>query len=330
MTRFLALLGLHFLVSFALLPDNAVVSHPVHHDDYTNLAQGLGAGLALTVRPVSTLAIAAVADLGPKLAYTAQHLLVVLCVWLALRFTELYVRDGRPLPPLGYAAAGIAAFAFPAMVDYTKYFGLLTNLTSAAFALAAMCVFAGVRLRPERAGPRIAAGFALAALSFWAKEDFALPLLGTAFGIAVTGGRLRWLGITAALGALFAAAVAFNRLHGSDFVRGSRQPDHPYYVDLAPSSLWKTFAAMFVDPQPPYTWALLGLAAGVTALAVAAGRADAGTKLRLALLPAIGLSVLAPYTIFPNHAYAYYAFLPTAMLAAALAAAAYALTERRP
>ena len=41
MIRYLALLGLHFLINFGLLPDNVVVSHPVHHDDYSNLGASI-------------------------------------------------------------------------------------------------------------------------------------------------------------------------------------------------------------------------------------------------------------------------------------------------
>lgn len=322
MLRLLALLGLHFLVSFALLPDNVLVSHPVHHDDYTNLAAGLAAKRDLGARPISTLLIAATADLGPQFAYSALNLLVVLCVWLSLRFVELYARDGRPLPIAGFVAAGVLALAFPTIVDWTKYFGLLTNLSSAVFALAAMCLMPLMRARPERAFPLGAAMFALVALSFWSKEDFALPLLVTAAGIFVTGGRLRWAGVTAGIGILFAAALAWNRRVGSVFVSGMRGPDDPYYMDLSPVSLVKTFAAMFLEAG--FTRALLSATLVLVTIALVAKAPDRTAKIRLATLPAIALSPLLPYAIFPNHAFAYYGFLASTLLAATLVAAAYA------
>ena len=322
MIRFLALLGLHFLVSFALLPDNALIGHPIHHDDYANLARTVGDVRGLHARPVSTFAIAAVARLGPQFAYIAQNLLLVLCVWLWLRFVEMFMRDGRPLPVLGFIAMGILAFSFPSIVDWTKYLGLLTNLTSAGFGLAAMVVMAQLRLRPERPRAREAALVALVALSFWAKEDFALPLLGTAAAIALSGGGRRWVGITVGIGALFAGAILYNRFVGSVFVSGMLRADDPYYVDLSPGSLWATFGRIFMDTR--YARSLLLLALFAVAAAVLRARVDWRGRLRIVALPAIALSVLAPYAIFPNHAFAYYAFLPVAMLAAVLPAAAYA------
>jgi hypothetical protein len=271
--------------------------------------------------------IAAFGDLGPRFAYSALNVLVVLCLWLTLRFVELFARDGRPLPQLGYAAAAILALAFPWMVDWTKYFGLLTNLASALFGLSAMCVFATMHLRPERARPLCLVAFALVALAFWAKEDFALPLLGTVAGFALAGSRARWAMVAAGIGTMFAATLAWNRHFGSVFVSGMRRPDDPYFVDLSPRSLWNTFAKMFLAHD--YSCALLIATLVAVGAALMLSKADAGRKLRLLLLPAIALSVLAPYTIFPNHAFAYYGFLPAAMLAATLVTASYAVLDRR-
>ncbi|MCL4761228.1 MAG: hypothetical protein KJ018_05485, partial [Burkholderiales bacterium] len=151
MTRFLALLALHVVVSFVLLPDNARVWHPFHHDDYDNMATGVGDVVLARPRPVSTLLIAAVADLGLPLAYAVQNLLLVTCVALSLRFVERFARDGRPLPWAGWTSAAAIAFAFPSTVDYSRYLGLLTNLGSAAFGLGAMVVAAAMSRRPTPA-----------------------------------------------------------------------------------------------------------------------------------------------------------------------------------
>jgi hypothetical protein len=327
MHRFLILLGLHFLVSFVLLPDNVLVSHPVHHDDYLVLGASLDAPEPIRVRPISGLLIATFGDLGPTFAYIAFNMLVVLCLWLTLRFVELFARDGSPLPLAGYAAAAILALAFPSMVDWTKYFGLLTNLASALFGLSAMCVFATIRLEPGRALPLGLAAFVLVVLSFGAKEDFALPVLGTLAGLALAGNRVRWTIVAAAVGAMFAGALAWNRHFGSVFVSGMRRPDDAYFVDLAPASLWNSFAKMFLAHGFTCTLLVAALVAVGAALVLSKGGAE--HKLRLLLLPAIALSVLAPYTIFPNHAFAYYGWLPAAMLAATFVTASYAALDRR-
>jgi len=327
-TRFLALLALHLLVSFALLPDNVAAWHPFHHDDYDNLSAGVRDVALARPRPVSTLAIAAVADLGLPLAYAAQNLLLVVCVALSLRFVELFVRDGRPLPWTGWVPAAAIAFAFPSAVDYTRYFGLLTNLASAAFGLGAMVAAAAMARRraPARAGSL--AFLALCALSFLSKEDFLLPILLTCAGAAASGAARRWLALGAIVVLMFLATLAMGRAMGSVFVTGTPGPADPYYISFAPGSLWDAFAAMMLRPAYPRT--LLLAALGAVALAVLALRRDATTATRVVLLPAIALSLLAPYAIFPNHTSLYYAFLPATLLAAALAAAFHAPAADAP
>ena len=49
--------------------------------------------------------------------------------------------------------------------------------------------------------------------------------------------------------------------------------------------------------------------------------------LRLALLPALAVCMLAGNSIFPNHAFAYYAFVPITLLCATLATSVYAVAE---
>lgn len=325
MTRFLVLAGLHFLLTFALLPDNVLVGHPIHHDDYANLAKGVRDANLRGVRPVSALVIAAVADLGPQFAYAAQNLLVLLCLWLVLRFVELFVRDGRPLPLAGYASAAIIALAFPPVVDWTRYFGLLTNLSSASFGLAAMATMAWMAQRPPRFVALAPLLLVLVALSVLAKEDFALPMVLTAAAIAVTGGGRQWLLATCGVGVLFALALLYNRAVGSVFVSGARAPDDPYYMDFSPLSLWSSLARMLFEPG--YSRMLLWITLAVLAVAVLRTLPRRAQALRLVALPAIALSLLAPYAIFPNHAFVYYAFLPVMMLACSLAAAAYVALE---
>jgi hypothetical protein len=76
-----------------------------------------------------------------------------------------------------------------------------------------------------------------------------------------------------------------------------------------------------------YSRTLLWITLAVVAVAILRASPRGGQALRLVALPAIALSVLAPYAIFPNHAFAYYAFLPVMMLACSLAASAYVALE---
>ena len=322
MTRYLALLGLHFLINFALLPDSAVVAHPVHHDDYANLAASLHDFRLWTPRPVSTLVIATVAMLGTELAYLALNLLVVACVFLCLKFVELFVRKGKPLPPLGFVAGGALAFGFASMIDWTKYFGLLTNLSSALPGLGALCAVAALHNDPTRARTLIPVTLVLSTLSFFAKEDFVLPILVATACLALLHRSRLWAATTAAVAALFAAALLFNRVVGSVFVSGTRSPSDPYFVDLSPLSLATSLGRMLLAST--HARIVVALALTATIVAIVVNRGDRTLAVKLAALVVIALSVLAPNSIFPNHAFAYYGFVAVAMFGATLVAAFYA------
>jgi hypothetical protein len=326
--RYLVLLVLHFAVNFALLPDNVVASHPVHHDDYTNLAATLDGYRVLSARPVSTFAIVLIAGLGSTGAYIVLNLLVVACVLLCIRFVELFVRRGERLPAAGFAAAGMLALSFAHVVDWTKYFGLLTNLSSALPALAALCAIAAADLDARRARALCMAALALAAVSFLAKEDFALPLMLASACIALVRRSGRWAAMTAAVGGVFVVTLAYSRVVGSVFVLGSRAPADPYFIDLSPLSLASSLDRMLLGPA--HGRLVVALAVAATAVAIVVNRRDRMLVLRFAVLIALAFALLAPYSIFPNHAFAYYAFMPIAVLSATLAAAAYAAGPRRP
>jgi hypothetical protein len=322
MVRFLALLGLHYLLNFLLLPDNAVVPHPVHHDDYDNLATSLGAFAPLGVRPVSSLVIAAVAELGPRLSYGVLNLLTVVCVYLCVRFVELFLRRGEPLPSAAFVAAGAMALGFAGIVDWTRYLGLLTNATSAVLGLAALCLIARLDSQPRQDGSLAPLIVLVAALSFLAKEDFVLPLLVATTALALVAGRARWLALAGGIAVLFAAVLLFNREAGSPFVTGSASPDAPYYMALAPASLFATFKRLLLASTQA-KWIVTFACVAVVA-AIVVHRRERALALRLAALPLMAFSLLVPNALLPNHVAPFYAFVPLALLAATLAAAAEA------
>ena len=326
MIRYAALLGLHFLVNFALLDGNVVVSHPIHHDDYSILGASIRDLRVPMVRPVSTLAIAVFGDVGDTVAFLLLNLALVACVLLCIRFVELLVRDGRRLPLLGFVAAGALALGFSAIVDWTKYMGLITNLTSALTGLAAMCALALAANDPRRERTMLAAGLALATISFFGKEDFGAPLVALGVLLAALKRSRPWTTAALALPAMFIVALLFNRGVGSVFVSGTTGPGDPYYVDLSPSSLVVAFARMLFATT--YENMVIGACLAVLAVAIVVNRANTLLAIRLAALPAIAVCMLSANTIFPNHAFAYYAFVPFSLMCVTLVAAAYAVGER--
>jgi hypothetical protein len=326
MSRYLSLLGLHFVLNFGLLAGNAVVSHPVHHDDYWILAEELDQFTWAIARPVSRLVITLVAALSDAHAFLLLNLLSVACLYLCIRFVELFVRRGEALPALGFIAAGAIGLSFAQIVDWTKYFGLLTNLSSALLGLGSLCAIAAADNDEARANRLCAIALVLAAASFFAKEDFAPPLLVATGCIAVARRSPRWAGMTVAIAALFVAALAFNRAIGSAFVLGSRTTTDPYFVDLSPVSIATALARMLAGSAHGRLVVLVCIVASLAAIVL--HRRDRVLALKFASLVAIGIAVLGANSILPNHAFAYYAFTAIALLAATLAGAFYAIEAR--
>jgi hypothetical protein len=327
MLRYLALLGVHFVINYALLADSVVVSHPVHHDDYANLSQSLRRFDILTARPVSTFGVAVLSRLGSSTAYLLMNLALVACVLLCLRFVELLTREGRPLPTIGFVAAGALAFEFALVIDWTKYLGLVTNMTSALSGLVALCVLAAASIDPVRERKLAIAAVVIAAISFFAKEDFGLPIVVCAAFVTLVKRTRFWTIVTATIAALFAAAIVFNREVGSVFVSGTTTSTDPYFIDLSPLSIATSLGRMLLANGHAKVVVVASLLAVSVAMFV--HRRDVPRVLRLALLPVLAVCVLAGNSIFPNHAFAYYAFVPIALLCAALATAVYSIADDR-
>lgn len=328
MLRLLALSGLHLIANFALLGRFGVVSHPIHHDDYGILGAHFHWGILLGPRPVSNAIIAGFAALGPELGYVLLNLLTVVVVWLSLRFAELFVRDGRPLPVFGYLAAGLIALSYPAIADWSRYFGLVTNLSSAVLGLIVMCLLARLdRAQAHSTGVRVAI-LLLAAACFFAKEDFALPILVTGACLAFLRRDRAMLLLTVSIGIVFGLALAFNRVAGSAFISGGGRASDPYAVDFRPASVLRGLDTLLL--QTAHGRWVTGLAFGTALLlALLRWRDDRPLVLRAIALPVAAISVLLPYAVLPNHLMPYYGFTTVAMLASAIAACGYAMVETR-
>lgn len=328
MLRLLALSGLHLIANFALLGSFGVVSHPIHHDDYGILGAHFHWGILLGPRPVSNGFIAGFAALGPELGYVLLNLLTVGVVWLSLRFAELFVREGRPLPVPGYLAAGLIALSYPGIADWSRYLGLVTNLSSAILGLIVMCLL--VRLQRDNApatGFRVGVAL-LAAMCFFAKEDFALPILLTGACVAFLRRDRAMLLLTVSIGILFGLALAFNWMAGSAYISGGRGASDLYAIDFGPASVLHGLDTLLLHTAHG-RW-VTGLAFGVALLlAIARWRDDRPLVLRAITLPVAAISILLPYAILPNHLMPYYSFPTIAMLASALAACGYAIAETR-
>lgn len=316
--NFVLLLALQALLNFRLLTDNLLIAHPIWHDDYNNLSLSFSSFSVASPRFVSTFLITCVAALGPKLAYVALNLLTLTFVYLSLRFVEMFVYAGRRLPILAFAGAGAGALAFPYIIDWTKYLGLLTNLSSGIFGLLSMIALSayGHRLWSARRALPLALGFAY--LAFFAKEDFGLPILLVAMTFALLQRGRRWPHIIAALAAGFAAAMLYNRLVGSPFTAGAQSTTAPYYVSIAPQSLLHSYRYYLTDSG--YTrWLLAGTLLSLLIPCVFVSQRPEFVLKRICLL-LIPFSLVAPYSVLPNHLTGYYGLTWCTLLCAAAAA----------
>lgn len=324
MIRYLALLAIHFLVNFALLGTYAIVAHPIHHDDYSILGGPFRWEVLLGARPLSGLVIAGLGALGGPKAYLLLNLLVAAVVWLAIRFAELFLRDGRRLPAGGFLAVGLIALSYPAIADWSRYLGLITNLSSAIPGLVAMCLLAKLSLGVAHPWLCRLAVVALAAISFFAKEDFALPILATAACLAFLERGRAMYGLTAAIAGLYAVSLLFNHMVGSAFVSGG-DPGDPYATSFTPLSVLYGMKTLLL-----HTWHgrwVTVLACGAALLLAIVRRRDRSLLLRSFAMLAAAVSVLLPYAVLPNHLMPYYSFVTVAMLASGFAAFCYALLE---
>lgn len=327
MTRYLALLAVYFLVGFALLGTYGILAHPIHQDDYSILGWPFRWEVFAGPRPLSNLLIAGLGTVGATLSYILLHMLVVGVVWLAIRFAEIILRGGQRLPTGGFLAVGLIAFSYPAMADWSRYLGLITNLSSAVPGLIAMCMLARLQLGVARPGLWRAGVLVLATISFFSKEDFGLPILGTAACLALAG-RDRAMGwLTMAIGALFALSLLFNRMMNSAFLSGGRHASDPYATSFAPASILHGMKALLLHTEHG-RW-VTGLACAAALLLAMVRWREHRLFLRIVLLVAAPLSILLPYAVLPNHLKPYYSFVTTAMLASAFAAFCYALFTPR-
>ena len=294
----LAYVFLHFVV----MPGNRLVSFPVHHDDYNNLAHTRIALRMPLVRPVSTLALVLLSCAGITTYYLALHALTVSYVFLVFVFVIRFF-EVRSVRLVQVACAATVVFSFEHVVEYYKYTGLITNLVSANLGVAAfLCVLQYCRTNRWLA---LLLGLLFSAGSLLAKEDFILAILLVPAAAAFVGGeRSAWkrgLFVVAILAVLSAVAYGVFVAH-NPFVASH---SGTYKSVFSPSSLAATTVRYLTFSRVTSA----GSAIQVLSLAMALFFAGSRRCFRkeLALL-ALTLALIVPYACLPSHVYGYYCF----------------------
>jgi hypothetical protein len=308
---------LFFLLEYASVSGVLPSSVPVHHDDYTNYAAG-AAWMFSWVRPLSSYAIHALAAMGPDWLINGVRVLAIVFVFLCWKLFERIARPAHYWPTL--VAFGIGCLSTPVAAEYGRYTGMITHLLSGCLGMAA----AGLLfLEPARRNASALAASALAiVLSALAKEDFLL-FYGLALAYAAiraeSGQRramLAWGGAGLLVSLAMVAGVKFGA--SSSFLAGG-DDSAPYRIVANPLSV-ATVAWSYLGGGGHPAMATHGQVIRLCFLCAAAMaalgslRARAPTPAAFFLLAA--LTLIAPYSVLPNHVNAYYELIWLPMLLA--------------
>lgn len=302
-------------------------SIPVHHDDYTNYAAGATAFQWSWIRPFSTYVIHLLGLAGPAWLSGAIRFLSVLFVLLAWVLLCQVVR------PRVYwfmlLTFGVAVFSTPVIVEYARYTGMITHLLSGCLGLAAVAsLFRSAVLYQEgRSGLWwLLLSVSLLVLSSLAKEDFILF-----YALSLVYAVLRWpvqrkrLIAAAGIGLLLSVAlIAASKLLASSSFLGVVGNASSYYINLTPASVVHTVWRYLLGASHPamHAHGMLVSVTFVAATLIAIGLTVSQRAVpRTAFFVLGALTLIAPYSVLPNHVNAYYELVWLPMVIAAAVAA---------
>ncbi|MEM4188251.1 MAG: hypothetical protein QXN56_03725 [Candidatus Hadarchaeum sp.] len=297
----------YFTIVFISIPGTSFFGFPTEHDDYNNLSRSLRDSRAFGIRPVSTLFLALLSDLGITPFYIALHSLTIVYPALALTFLAALFNVPR-LSILGFLPIATLIYSLEVTIFYSRYTGLITNLLSTTLAAAALLAmfhgFRGDRVKPVP----LALGLLSTLLSFMAKEDAFLPVLLLCVflsfqNIATDRKKMLFSVILAiSLTAIFVLFLWYQAVFkASPFLN---QVEGPYHKVLTLKSLLSTVGWYLTATTGTSIVAIAQLGSWLLLLH------QPTRKLYPAFLLAqlIPLSLIAPYATLPNHKFSYYAF----------------------
>lgn len=302
-------------------------SIPVHHDDYSNYSMGAEVFQWSWNRPFSNYVIHLLGLAGPAWLSAAIRFLSVLFVLFSWVLLCLVVRPRTYWFML--LAFGTAVFSTPVIVEYARYTGMITHLLSGCLGLAAVAsLFRSALLYQNGRSGRwwLLLSVSLLVLSSLAKEDFILF-----YALSLVYAVLRWpvqrrrLITAASIGLLLCAAlIAASKLLASSSFLGVVDPTSSYYINLSPTSVIHTVWRYLLGASHPamHVHGKLVAVIFVAVALVAIGLAVFQRRVpRTAYFILAALTLIAPYSVLPNHVNAYYELVWLPMVIAAAVAA---------
>lgn len=311
--------GLVFYISaYFSVTDVLPSAVPVHHDDYTNYAAGGSPWTWSWIRPLSTLLIHFLAQIGPDWLIWSVRLLVLIFVFLVWKLICEFYRPVYYWSTLILFAVG--SFSTPIIVEYARYTGMITHLLSGCFGLLAV-YFLLREVDNSQKSYGVQLSFFFLILSVLAKEDFIL-LYAVSFVYVVVllrTGRKRVLGWGIA-GLIFCMVlIASAKFMASSNFLGVVDTTSTYYVDMSPVSIAQTVWLYLIGARHPAMTSHGLVVAGCfvfSASAVVVLYVCRRSVPSAAYFVVATLSIIAPYSLLPNHVNAYYELLWLPMLIA--------------
>lgn len=296
-----------YLMAYCSVSNLYPSSIPVHHDDYTNYSSA-ASGLAWTwTRPLSTWLIFVLSSIGPDWLIWAVRLLTVMYVFLSWKILTVVWQPRSHWTMLSLFA--VSSLSSPIIAEYARYTGMLTHMLSGSLGLASVYfLFKNDRKKNDN---WLYFSVILFVLSALAKEDFILFYIFSFVYVMIKTKKpikkqvvIGLVGLSVALmmvaGAKFIAASSF---------LGTRDEYASYFFSASPSSVATTVWRYLTGAgHPSMTMhgeiiATIMISSSVVALFLIIR--DKAIPKTLYFVGA-ALTLIAPYSVLPNHVNAYY------------------------
>lgn len=296
-----------FYISAYLSVTNTLPSSiPVHHDDYSNYARALNLEDFSFIRPVSTFIIQLLSAIDPSFLIWSIRFLTVLYV-LQIFYISEKIFDLK-LSPIVKTLTAILIFSSPIIVEYARYTGMITHLISGNLAL-----FAGIILYfsiIQNNLKMLMFSILIMMLSVLAKEDYILwyILLSAymhSFKKVEFNKKYSFILVSGILFLSF--LIIASKIFASSSFLGISDVSSTYYINTTPISIISTIWSYLGGANHPsmYMHGRVIIASFLVALVLGIAFVK-HNQARTFTLVLFAISVLAPYSVLPNHVNAYY------------------------
>lgn len=296
-----------YLMAYYTVSDFLPNSIPVHHDDYTNYSSAQGGLRWSWIRPLSTWLIFVFSSLGPDWLIWAVRIFTVTYVFLCWKILiEVFSPRQYWITLVLFATASLSS---PIVAEYARYTGMVTHMMSGCLGLAAVYfLFKGDR---EENDTWFYVSVLLLLLSTLAKEDFILfYAFSFAFVLLTSKKALKKLVLIGFVG----LAVALTMVAGAKFLAvssflGVSDAQSSYFIDTSPTNVtmtvWRYLTGAGHPAMKVHGQIIATSMVFVSIVALIVILRDRVIPKTLYVNGAT-LTLIAPYSVLPNHVNAYY------------------------